>query len=163
MMLRSCTFRTMNKDDVVRKVPYKNHTEDCHINTQTLTKQGVMTLDDVVRLHTPESHNYVFGNDLPYVDDCEMEKNNFGYSLIFIRVDRLTVHVGKTSSKADFKYNGTYYRDMNITDPEYSAEFTGGLTYSAGLGSGYLVVSMATKPYRSKRRYYKFVAKIFLL
>ena len=72
--------------EILRRVAHKNHTEDCHINTQTLTKRGVMTL---------------------------------------------------------------------------AAEITGGLTYSAGLGSGYLVVSMATKPYRSKRLYYKFIAKIF--
>ena len=157
----TCKPLDVVRADIVREVPYKNHTEDCHINTQTLTKQGVMTLADVVRLHPQESHNYVFGNDLPYVYDYEMEKNNFGYSLIFIRVKRLTVHVRKNSSKADFEYNGTYYQGMNITDPEYSAEFTGGLTYSAGLGSGYLVVSMATKPYRSKRLYYKFIAKIF--
>ena len=147
--------------DIVEEVPYKNHTEDCHINIMTMNKHGVMPLAEVVSLHPPEEHEYIFGNGSTYLTEDEMQRHNFGYSLIFIRVKRLTVHVRKNSSKADFEYNGTYYQGMNITDPEYSAEFTGGLTYSAGLGSGYLVVSMATKPYRNKRRYYKFVAKVF--
>ncbi len=140
--------------DVVRvelfeRVPKRNQTENRRVKADTMQKLGTMSIDEVVELHKPEEHAYIFGNDSASLSANEMKAHNFNYSLMLVNVKALHLHSGK----ADFTYNGHHYCDMSITDPDY--------TFSAGLGNAYLVVSMATNPDRRSGRYHKFIAKIF--
>ena len=135
--------------ELLERVPKRNQTENRRVKADTMHKLGTMSIDDVLQLHAPENHAYIFGNDSPSLSAEEMHQYNFNYSLMLVNVKALHLHSGK----ADFTYNGHHYCDMSITDPDY--------TFSAGLGNAYLVVSMAINPDRRSGRYHKFIAKIF--
>ena len=62
--------------DIVEEVPYKNHTEDCHINVMTMNKHGVMTLAEVVSLHPPFEYNGVIYENFSITDpDYETDES----------------------------------------------------------------------------------------
>lgn len=145
--------------EILKRVPHKNHTEDCLIRVMNMKKRGFTTMANLMRFHPPENYEYVFGNGLNSLSTQEMESNNFQYSLIFIRVKNMTVHYRGRSPRADFEYNGVIYKDFSITDPDY--ETSDGVSYNDGMRNTYLVVSMPDKPFFRDKRCYKFIAKIF--
>lgn len=133
----------------VESVPLRNQTENCRVIFGTMQKAGTWNIDDVVRLHPPERHEYVFGNNSPSLSADEMQRYNFNYSLMLIKADRMNINGGR----AAFTYNGRDYHNMRVTDPYYEG-------INAGLGNAYIVVSMPSSPYRGAA-YGKFAAKVF--
>ena len=61
-------------------------------------------------------------------------------------------------ARASFDYNGDYYTQIRITDPEFDNENAKDLIIS----HAYLVMSMPAKPLKANGRFYKLIAKIFI-
>lgn len=144
---------------VKERVPIRNQTENCCIGVACMHKLMTFSLDKALRLHPPENskHQYIFGDNGYRISEDDMIKYDFRYSLLLVKVESLIIRSRGTSlNKTSFNYNGFYYGNMSLTDPEYVYSFPeGGFV---NLGSKYIVVSMAKRPYRGF--YYKFVAKI---
>ena len=145
--------------ELPERVPHENQTENMRLMAGTMQKLGTASIEEVVELHPPENHEYIFGNVSASISPEEMQSYSFNYSLIFIKVRNLDVHYRPRNSRADFDYNNVHYNGISITDPEYTSDEG----YSVWQGDAYLVMSMPTRPDRRNERYYKFIAKIFPL
>ena len=85
-----------------------------------------------------------------------------GYSLTLVRVSSLTISqtintYNKPKTKASFFYNGKWYNNMSVTDPDFYSVPNG-----TRFDSAYLVISLPDTPF-PEDCYYKFVAQIFPL
>ena len=155
---------------IARRVPRRNHTEDCMIKRMAWLKLGRMNLDDVFKIHPPENHQhqFVFGTPRNYIDEFEMRELNLKYSLTLVSVENLkiifseNVH-GIIRGKACFSYNGVDYDDVRVTDPAYETVLPFMKNFSIKIPAACLVMSMPSKPLQVKEtgRYYKLIAKIF--
>ena len=143
--------------EIDRYNPVRNHTEDYIVKALKLISR--VSLNDVINIHAPENHGFIFGNSSTTLSEQEMQMFNFDYSLIFIRVEGMHIYQRKRSNKyvAYFDYNGVYYKNLRITDPIYNPKL-GDLYFE----NAYIVVSMPKDSFRDGL-YYKFVAKIFPL
>ena len=151
-----CAPLDVVRAEVIAEVPFRNHTEDCKINCQTLMKRGYAYIEHVIKKHPPEKHDYVFGND----ESSLATIDGLTYSLMFIQVNNLTLNPSANSCKADFHYDGRHYQNMSITDPDYVRDGkASGIPWI--FDNAYIVVSMPCTPYYRDGRYHKFIAKIF--
>lgn len=147
--------------DIIDSAPLDHQPENFLIDANRYwVKQDEWTISDVNEIHPSEIRPYLYGNVDPYIDNQEI--NSIGYSLTLIRVSSLIINqvtniYGKPKTKARFFYNGHWYYNMSVTDPEY---------YSAPDGTqfdqAYLVVSLPDTPF-PENCYYKFIAQIYPL
>lgn len=128
--------------------------EGCRIE-----KRGVYNIQQVLRFHPAERHVPLYGNFMPYIVESELDGVN--YSLTLIQVSKLLVwqtknSLGNPKTKANFCYQGQWYNNISVTDPNYY-----NLMESVSLLSAYLVVSLPDAPFPDDQ-YYKFIAQIFV-
>ena len=62
--------------NMIKNVPANNHTEDVIVNYETLSKRGTSRLEAVRRFHPEEEHDFIFGNNLDFLTEQEMNKLN---------------------------------------------------------------------------------------
>ena len=147
--------------DIVEATPLALQPENHLIDSSKYwEKTGKCTLSDVLNVHPAEIRPYLYGNLSPFVDDGEI--NDIGYSLTLIRVSSLTINqttntYNKPKTKASFIYNGKWYNNMSVTDPDFYSVPNG-----TKINSAYLVVSLPDTPF-PENCYYKFVAQIYPL
>ena len=146
--------------NMIKNVPANNHTEDVIVNYETLSKRGTSRLEAVRRFHPEEEHDFIFGNNLDFLTQQEMQKFKFDYSLVFVSVKNFEItyqqKIDRISCRASFNYNGNNYSSIRITDPDYTNQ-----SEPVNLDEAFLVMSMPKVPYEKDGRFYKFVAKIF--
>ena len=162
----SCEVLDIGRIGIAREVPKNNHTEDLMIKYTPWLKMGRMKLDEVLKIHAPEEHKFIFGTPLNYVDVSEMQKLKLNYSLILIKVEKLEISFiknfrGDIRGRANFIYNGVEYSDIRVTDPYYEINDSFMKNYSLKTDAAYLVMSMPSTPFYKNGKYYKLVAKIF--
>ena len=130
------------------------------MNYETLSKRGTSRLEAVRRFHPEEEHDFIFGNNLDFLTQQEMQKFKFDYSLVFVSVKNFEItyqqKIDRISCRASFNYNGNNYSSIRITDPDYTNQ-----SEPVNLDEAFLVMSMPKVPYEKDGRFYKFVAKIF--
>lgn len=119
-------------------------------------KIGRITIEDLLEIHAPEKHDTLLGNIYPYITE---ERIGFvGHSLILVEVSNLVItHPVGHGTKASFQYRFTTYENIAVTDWDFRQVSDGAMFDQA-----VLVMSLPDTPYK-ERKYYKFIAKIFLL
>ena len=164
----SCEPLDVGRIGIARHVPNSNHTEDCMIKYSPWLKIGRLKLEDVLKIHPAEDHEFIFGTPCDYITENEMQRFRLNYSLILIYVDNLEIffernHKGNIRGKANFIYNGVRYKFIRVTDTGYEPDIEAGISESfrVKIPSAYLVMSMPVKPFEANGRYYKLIAKIF--
>ena len=160
----SCEPLDVGRIGIARKVPVRNHTEDCMIKYTAWLKMGRMKLEEVLKIHPPEEHKYIFGTPRDFIDKTEMSRLKLNYSLILIHVEKLKIYFvsnfsGNIRGRADFIYNGIVYKNIRVTDPNYEPDTIIAKKFSVSIPEAYLVMSMPAKDFNGK--YYKLIAKIF--
>ena len=163
----SCQPLDIGRIGIAGKVPKLNHSEDCMIKYTPWLNMGHMEIENVLEIHPAENHEYIFGNVENYIDEIEMQRYGFNYSLILIQVKDLQIIFEKNfkqelKGRADFLYNGRQYKHMRITDPEYQLHNNNSMIadFKITASKAYLVISMPAQSFYG--RYYKLVAKIFI-
>lgn len=147
--------------DIVRAAPLVHQPENYLIDSREYWRKiGECTLFDVLDVHPAEHRPYVYENTNPYVDDEEI--NNIDYSLTLVHVSSLMISQitnfnSRPKTKASFFYNGKWYNNMSVTDPDFYSVLNG-----TGFANAYLVISLPDTPFLVNC-YYKFVAQIFPL
>lgn len=145
--------------DVVGAAPLVLQPENYLIDSHEYwRKTGECTLSDVLAVHPAEVRSYIYGNTYPYVDGEEID--SIGYSLTLVRVSSLTISQtinfnGQPKTKASFIYNGKWYSNMSVTDPEFYSVPNG-----TRFANAHLVISLPETPFPDDC-YYKFVAQIY--
>ena len=158
----SCEVMDAARIRIAQRIPRHNHTEDCMIERDAWLKLGRFSMNDVLLAHPEEEYRFIFGNDREYVDEYEMRKLRFRYSLILIKAENLVINFEynrkqEVKTTAEFIHNNRKYKYIRVTDPEY--EFTE-IRDKIIINKAYLVMSMPVKPFWG--RYYKLIAKILL-
>lgn len=131
--------------------------ENYEINTNIYIKKiRKYSLADIIKIHEPEIHNYLLGNEWNYITEAKV--STIGYSLAFVYVKDLVLHneLNKYSAlktKADFFYNNIHYKNVSVTDSDFYREGT--------FGEAFLVVSLPE--ISSNGKYYKCIAKIYIV
>lgn len=159
----SCEPLDVARIRIAKRLPRKNHVEDCMIMRDSWLKLGRMSIEEVLQIHQDESYRYIFGNEREYVSDEEMSQLRHRYSLILILASKLTLQYELNRSnelkvRASFIHNGREYSQIRVTDPEFEPE---SLEPPREIGEACLTMSMPSKPFQG--RYYKLIAKIFPL
>jgi len=162
----SCEVLDVGRIGIARKIPKNNHTEDLMIKYTPWLKMGRMKIDEVLKIHEPENHEFIFGTPHDYVHASEMQKLKLNYSLILIKVEDLKIHFlenfhGDIRGRADFIYNGVEYKNIRVTDPYYEINENLIKNYCFMMKNAYLVMSMPASPFWKNGKYYKLIAKIF--
>lgn len=117
-----------------------------------------ITIESAVSRFRGRKEDFIFGNTSYYVDEESVK--SLGRSLELIEAENLEFkqlvnNAGQPKTKLEFKYNGNYYSNMSVTDPEfYDVE------HGPRIDRAILVVSIGT-PYNG--RCYKFVSAIYPL
>lgn len=143
---------------VNRCVPSFCQQENVEVRLEQWQKICSISTDDLKQL---------VNNDLPFifVDDCfyleETDAQKLSYSLMMVQVSNLSITRNQyNKTKARFYYNGTWYSNMSITDPQF-------YNFEGFIGNAILVISIPdvghTSEYYSESRCYKFVSKIFAI
>ena len=129
---------------------------------------GRLKLEDVLKIHPAENHKFIFGNANNYITEYEMQRFRFNYSLILIQVEELEIFFernfsGNIRGRANFTYNGVKYRSIRVTDTGYEPDEQAGISkeFRVIIPRAYLVMSMPVNPFND--RYYKLIAKIFIV
>ncbi|OPZ95086.1 MAG: hypothetical protein BWY74_00052 [Firmicutes bacterium ADurb.Bin419] len=122
-------------------------------------KKGTSTIHEVLEIHPPEEHKTILGNDSYYVSPSDI--GIVKHSLVLIKVNNVSFNwwqnsYGKDKLKMNFFYNGKYYSNISVTDPDYY-QVQDNLTIQSAI----LVISLPDDDWSSENGYYKFVAKIF--
>lgn len=149
--------------DVVRiqiknNVPTSRQPENVLIeNGHCWEKIGKCSIEDVMRVHPPESYEFLFGDLNYYVTEDNI--GNVKYSLVLIEVTGLAINqvqnsLGKPKTKARFIYGKYPYDYMSVTDRSYY-----GVPDNIQIGKAILVVSLPDVPI-PENKYFKFVAQI---
>lgn len=147
--------------DVVGAAPLALQPENYLIDSHEYwRKTRECTLSDVLAVHPAEVRPYIYGNTYPYVDDEEID--SIGYSLTLVHVSSLEISQtinfnGQPKTKASFIYNGKWYSNMSVTDPDFYSVPNG-----TRFANAHLVISLPDTPF-PEDCYYKFVAQIFPL
>lgn len=145
--------------EVVGAAPLPHQPENYLIDSREYwTKTGECTLSDVLTVHPAEVRPYLYGNLGSFVDGEEID--DIGYSLTLVKVSSLTISqttntYGKPKTKASFVYNGKWYNNLSVTDPNYYSVPNGTRFVQA-----YLVISLPDTPF-PENCYFKFVAQIY--
>lgn len=145
--------------EVVGAAPLAHQPENYLIDSHEYWKKlGECTLSDVLDVHPAEVRPYIYGNTYPYIDGEEID--NIGHSLTLVRVSSLTISQttnfnNQPKTKASFVYNGKWYNNMSVTDPDFYSVPDG-----TRFADAYLVISLPDTPF-PEDCYYKFVAQIY--
>lgn len=150
-----CKLLDVVKVPILREEPTKHQPENVLIDEQKpWEKVDEFSINDVLELHPPETHNCLLGNVFPYI--TEQRVDTVGHSLILVKVrDLIITHPGERRTKASFLYGDTTYENMSITDPDfyYAPE-------NKRICQAILIMSLPDTPYE-ERKFYKFIAKIY--
>ena len=162
----SCQPLDVGRIGIARRIPRYNHTEDCMIKYTPWLNMGKLKLEEVLKIHPPEEHKFIFGTPRNYVNEDEMSHLRLNYSLILIQVENLKIYFepnfkGSIRGRADFFYNGVQYKYIRVTDPDYESALTLSQKFSVKMPEAYLVMSMPSRPFEANGKYYKLVAKVF--
>ncbi|MCL1872674.1 MAG: hypothetical protein FWF85_00980 [Clostridiales bacterium] len=154
-----CQTLDIVKVEVVNRNPSEYQPENVLINTGYYwQKIGKYTINDILRIHPAEKHEFLFGNLRPYTTEAEM--SSIGYSLALVNAKNLIISqttnpYGKPKTKIDFSYGAKWYKNISVTDPNY---------YNAPdrmqISKAVLVISLPDSPF-PEDKYYKFVAQIY--
>lgn len=145
--------------NVVGATPLAHQPENYLIDSRKYWRKiGERQISDVLCIHPAEVRPYLYGNLSPFVDGEEID--SIGYSLTLIRVSFLTIiHTtninNKPKTKANFVYNGKWYNNMSVTDPDFYSVPNG-----TRVANAYVVISLPETPF-PEDCYYKFVAQIY--
>lgn len=145
--------------DVVGAAPLAHQPENYLVDSQAYwRKTGECYLSEVLNVHPAEVRPYIYGNTSPFIDGEDID--NIDYSLTLVRVSSLTISQtinfnNQPKTKASFIYNGEWYNNMSVTDPDYYSVQSG-----TRFSSAYLVISLPDTPFPANC-YYKFVAQIY--
>lgn len=154
-----CAILDCVQVEVVRATPIPHQPENVLIDEmKKFQKLGVWTIQDVLRVHPAESPDAVYANTEPFLNEAEMA--NVDRSLILVRtpwlcIKQRSLDPDKPKTKAKFIYDGTYYNNISVTDPEYYQ-----VESETEYRPAYLIVSLPDAPF-GNGLYYKFIAKIF--
>lgn len=145
--------------EVARAAPIKHQPENVLIDEKKkLQKLGTWSLQDILQIHPAEQFEAVYANTKPFLDEEDMEYVDRSLILVctpWLRIKQMSTPPEKPRTRANFCYNGQWYNNISVTDPEYyQAED------ETTLRSAYLVVSLPDVPF-DDGQYYKFIAKIF--
>ena len=157
----ACQPLDVVKVKIISRSPLEYQPENVLIaKGHTWEKMGTLSINEVLRIHPSERHNYIFGNQGPYVTASEI--GDIGYSLTLVTVKSL--HISKTTNlsgaprtKTSFLYDTRWYNNMSVTDPAYYSAPDGTRIKEAAL-----VISLPDAPF-NEDKYYKFVAQIYQL
>ena len=145
--------------DVVGAAPLAHQPENYLIDSRKYwRKTGECKISDVLGVHPAEVRPYLYGNLSPFVDGEEID--SIGYSLTLVRVSSLIISLttniyNKPKTKASFVYNGKWYNNMSVTDPDFYS-----VPNSTRFANAYVVISLPDTPF-PEDCYYKFVAQIY--
>lgn len=151
-----CKPLDIAKISFIEERPLDYQPENTLIDTQKRWRKiDEITVDDLLKIHPPERHSYLLGNQYAYITEARI--GFVGHSLIMVKVYNLAIYRAYGFKiKAMFTYNGCEYKDISVTDPDYFE--IDKLEYKTAL----LVMSLPESPF-PENRYYKFVAKVFPL
>lgn len=124
-------------------------------------KKGTLSLSEVLKIHPPERHRALLGNYTYYLEPSEID--TVKHSLVLVKVDSISFNwkitsYGKEKLKINFYYNGKYYSNISVTDPDYYQ-----VQNNSTMQSAIIVISLPDDDWSRENGYYKFVAKIFSL
>lgn len=155
----SCVLDAV-KVPVIKPAPIGCQRENVLIDSsKPWTKLGIMDLKTVLKVHPPESYDFLLGNKFEYLHEYEIVK--MSHSLAIVKVENFEFYrTVKGKAKADFTYNGWRYHCVSVTDPDYYSVSDGFVIENA-----VLVLSLPDSPVVNNLGvcYYKFVAKVFPL
>ena len=137
--------------EIEKTVPEKCQTENhLVVYGKKWVKIDELTIEEVVKIHSPTNRSYIFGNNLPYINGIDY----MTYSLVLAEVKNLKMYYNELESrKINFEYNSKKYFGISLTDPDYYD------SQEHEFEKAYIVVSIPKNDYNGK--YYKFVAKVF--
>ena len=153
-------IRHINPLDVIElfvkdypKINYRFQKENLLIDENyDIKKVKTSSLKDVINIHPPENHEFLFGNNSGAIHEENDILDDVHSSLMFIKVENLKL---SENNKASFIYNEQNFSHFSLTDPDYYHN------QEIAIGSAYLVISFPEIPF-DYGNYYKFIAKIFL-
>lgn len=121
-----------------------------------LDKIRKCSIEEIISLHSPEKHDYLFGDTDCYITEEQICK--IGYSLVFVKVTNLTINqtylYGKRKTKASFLYNQDIYNRLSVTDPHYYRTRD-----NTRFNEAIVVISLPESAYQGNK-YFKFLALI---
>lgn len=134
------------------------HKEDVYVDlTKPIIKLSAFSLRQALNIHSLENSQYVLGNNKHVI---YQNPSYIGHSLEIVKVSNAVLYEVEgphgIKAKLDFSYNGNYYENLSITDPEYF-----GMQNRTKLGEVIIVVSIPDDEWSKNNGYFKFVAKIF--
>lgn len=142
-------------------VPYGCQTENVLLDLNVRpVRRGRLSFYELLSPDYCDRSPTIFGNTLSALNEAEIGGQSTSLGLFFVdtlRFDYAFRDDGKWHFRCSFRYMGTTYSDVSVTDPIYRRERFAGETVAHAL----IVLSLPCLPYSEK--YYKFVAKIFPL
>lgn len=149
----ACSILDIARVPIIRRVPSDHQPENVLIDEgERWEKVGRLSVEGLLDLHPAEKHRYLLGNAYSYITKDRI--GTVGHSLVLVQVSDLEItHPDERKTKASFRYRGTLYKDMSVTDPDHYKT-----PYEAE--NAILVLSLPDTPV-NERYYYKFVAKVF--
>lgn len=135
--------------------PTANQPENVLVETrQYWEKRGRYRIEEILSLHAPEDHTYLFGNTKTYITESEIA--DIRHSLALVRVMGLTIHqttniFGSPKTKASFQYKGNRYF-ISVTDPVCYT-----IPDQTRFNEAMIVLSLPESPFPDDK-YFKFIA-----
>lgn len=88
--------------------------------TKSWVKVDRASLQDVIDLHSLDNYDFIFGNTFFSVHESVAKR--LGYSLTIVKVTNFELFTtpsanGQIKTKCRFKYRGSVYNEMSVTDP----------------------------------------------
>ena len=150
-----CQILDIVRVKITDKNPSKYQPENVLIDKDSYwERQGKLSIKDVLKLHPPEDHKFIFLNERSYITKHEID--SIGYSLILIYAEELFIVKDQNKTKVNFRYGSNQYKYMSVTDTNYYD-----IPNGTKIEKAILVISLPDNPY--KDRYYKFVSQIYEL
>ena len=152
-----CQILDVVRVPVIRNHPIERQPENILIDEKkNWEKIKEISIDDVFKMHPPETHSFLLGNQYSYI--TEERVDTVDRSLILVEVsDLIVTHPIEDTTKASFQYRSTKYKNMSVTDPDFYSTPDRTIIERAAL-----IMSLPDTPY-NERYYYKFIAKLFSL
>jgi hypothetical protein len=149
----ACSILDIARVPIIKRVPSDHQPENVLIDEgERWEKVGRLSVGELLALHPAEEHRYLLGNAYSYITKDRI--GTVGHSLVLVQVSDLEItHPDERKTNASFRYRGTSYKDMSVTDPDhYKTPYE--------TENAILVLSLPDTPV-NERYYYKFVAKVF--
>lgn len=156
-------MNTVNVLDVIdvsvnRRVPSFCQQENIEVQLQQWQSIGSISANEIQGFIN-NGTQYIFEDDCFYLEETNAQ--NLLYSLMIVRVSNLSIIRNQyDKTKAKFNYDGIWYSNMSITDPEF-------YDFEGQIDNAILVISIPdighTSEYYTGSRCYKFVSKIFVM